>query len=87
MLKEKMRGISRSLWSTLSAGSASGHGTYTSRSKADYGYSAAAVEAMREGGELDPKHHRRRDAHSVYVEASARDAVLRRSGHAKLADQ
>lgn len=86
-VREQLAGISRSLWATLSAGGASGHGTYTSRSQADFAFKADAVAAMRAGGELDSTHHHRRDGHSAYVEASARDAVLRRGGHAKPADQ
>lgn len=86
-VREQLAGISRSLWATLSAGGASGRGTYASRSQADYAYRADAIQAMRERGELDATHHRRRDAHSAYMEASARDAALRRGGHAKPADQ
>ena len=78
-LQQQMRDISRSLWSTLSSGTASGAVAFrSSRTKADYAYSEAAVAAMRSGGELDPRHHRRRDAHSQFVEASARDTALRR---------
>ena len=80
-LREQLQGISRSIWGTLSAGAASGACTYqTSRSRTDFSYSEAAVQAMRTAGELDSTHHRRRDAHAAYVEACARDALIRRGG-------
>lgn len=78
-LRAQMRTISATLWSSLSSGMASGSVAYSSgQSKADYGYSQAAVAAMQSAGELDTQHHRRRDSHSAYMEASARDAALRR---------
>lgn len=93
-LQEQLRDISRSLWGALSGGappvgsagacsSGGAPGGYTSRSKADYQYSQEAVAAMRSTGELDSTHHRRRDAHTAHVEASARDALLRRGGSGK----
>lgn len=82
-LRAQMRGISRSLWSVVSSGTTSGAGSYISRQQADYQYRQEAVSAMVSSGELTSEHHRRRDAHSAYMEASARDAVLRRGAAAK----
>ncbi len=82
-LKQQLQHISRSLWGTLTAGAASGRAdTFTSRSKADYSYSPEAVTAMQQAGELNSTHHRRRDGHAAYVEACARDHLLRRGGAA-----
>lgn len=83
-LQQSMRDISRALWSTLSSGIASGAVAFpSSRTKADYAYSAETVAQMRSNGELDGRHHRRRDDRSKYMEAQARDATLRRDSVAK----
>jgi hypothetical protein len=81
-VREQLRGISRSLWSTLSA-TATGAGSYSSAARSQYAYRPEAVQAMQREGELSSQHHRRRDAHSAYVEAMARDALLRRGSTAK----
>ena len=55
-VRAQLADISRSLWGTLSAGTASGRPlVYASRAAQDYSYSAARVEAMRAGGELDTR--------------------------------
>ncbi|KAL4428226.1 hypothetical protein ABPG75_002315 [Micractinium tetrahymenae] len=82
-LLEQMRGISRSLWSTLSSGTASGAVAFpASRAAADFAWREDAVARMRAGGELDARHHRKRDAQTRHMEASARDAALRRGSTA-----
>ncbi|PSC70965.1 hypothetical protein C2E20_5749 [Micractinium conductrix] len=78
-VREQMAGISRCLWSAVSSGTASGVNTVpTSASRTAHAYSEAAVAAMQADGELAVTHHRRRDEHSRYVEASARAAAMRR---------
>ncbi len=77
-LLEQMRAISRSLWSTLSSGSASGAVACTaSRAAADFAWREEEVARMRGSGELDARHHRKRDAQTRHMEASARGARLR----------
>lgn len=78
-ISAQMRAISRSLCSTVAGGAASGTCAYSTSSARDaYRFDAAAVAAMKAGGELSAEHHRRRDAQTAYLEAAARDAGLRR---------
>lgn len=80
---EQMRGISRSLWSTLSSGTASGAVAFpASRAADDFAWRGEEVALMRASGELDARHHRKRDAQTRHREASARDAALRRGSSA-----
>ena len=80
---EQMRSISRSLWSTLSSGTASGTvACPASRAATDFAWQPEEVARMRSSGELDVRHHRRRDAQTRFLEASARDAALRRGSSA-----
>lgn len=81
-VREQLRGISRSLWSTLSA-TATGAGSYSSASRTQFQYRPEAVEAMQAVGELTAQHRRRRDEHSAHVEAMPRDAHLHRSSSKK----
>jgi hypothetical protein len=81
-VREQMRGISRSLWNTVSV-AASGAGSYTSRAASDFKCSLKTVAEMQQRGDLSTEHNRRRDGFSTYMEAAARDMVLRRSAGPK----
>ncbi|KAI7844790.1 hypothetical protein COHA_001670 [Chlorella ohadii] len=77
-IRGQLRDISRALWGAVSAGAASGQPGGASRTRSDYAFKSEAVDAMWREGELDARHRRRRDEHAAYVEAAARDALLRR---------
>ena len=86
-IRSQLRDISRALWGAVSAGAASGQPRGASSTRSDYAFQPEAVDAMWREGELDARHRRRRDEHAAYVEAAARDALLRRGagGEAKAA--